>query len=132
MNANIGNKIRQIRKIRGFTQEIMADRLNISRSAYSRTELGETSVWVYHIKNICKELDVTFEELLFSPESLEQQGGLPTLTVRSYKNKDNLFALNQISEKLINQYEKRVEELTRKIKELEGRKKVWFPFLWRG
>ncbi|HLV23327.1 MAG TPA: helix-turn-helix transcriptional regulator [Moheibacter sp.] len=43
MNTKIGKKIRTIREKKGLSQEAMADRLNISRSAYSRIETGETS-----------------------------------------------------------------------------------------
>lgn len=122
MKANIGKRIKQIRKERGLSQEVMADKLNISRSAYSRIETGETSAWVHHIEDICKELDVPFEKILFSPESLEQNNSDNASAVQNYTNTDTHITINQISEKLIEQYEKRIEELNKRIQELETRK----------
>jgi len=46
MNIQIGSKIRRLRENKGFSQEEMAERLQISRSAYSRIESGETNSWV--------------------------------------------------------------------------------------
>jgi len=122
MNQKIGKKIRTFRKQKGLSQETMADKLNISRSAYSRIETGETSAWVHHIEDICRELDVQLEELLFNPESLEQNNSDHASAVQNYTNKDIHITINQISEKLIEQYERRIEELTRKVQELDNKK----------
>ncbi len=122
MNTKIGKKIRTLREQKGFSQEAMADKLSISRSAYSRIETGETSGWVHHIEDICKELDIKPEELFLGPESLEQTNNDNASAVQNYTNKDTHITINQISEKLIEQYEKRIEELTKRIQELESRK----------
>ncbi len=121
MNTKIGKKIRTIREKKGFSQETMADKLNISRSAYSRIETGETSAWVHHIEDICKELNVQLEELFFTPESLEQNNSDQASAVQNYTNQDTHITINQISEKLIEQYEKRIEELTKRIQDLENK-----------
>lgn len=122
MNQKIGKKIRAFRKQKGLSQEIMAEKLNISRSAYSRLEKGETSAWIHHIENICNELDISTEELLFSPESLEQNNIDNAFVVQNYNNKDTNININQIFEKLIEQYERRIEELTKRVQELENKK----------
>lgn len=46
MNKKIGKRIRKKREKKRLSQEAMADKLNISRSAYSRIELGTTTAWV--------------------------------------------------------------------------------------
>lgn len=122
MNTKIGKKIRTLREQKGFSQEIMADKLNISRSAYSRIETGETSAWVHHIEDICKELEIQPEELFLGPDSLEQTNNDNASAVQNYTNQDTHITINQISEKLIEQYEKRIEELTRRLSELEGKR----------
>jgi transcriptional regulator with XRE-family HTH domain len=41
-NITIAQNIRKIRDIRGFSQEFVAEKLNLSQSAYSKIEQGKT------------------------------------------------------------------------------------------
>ena len=38
MKANIGDKIRKVRELKGFTQDFMAGKLEMSQRAYSKIE----------------------------------------------------------------------------------------------
>lgn len=40
----IGNKIKNIRELKNFTQEYMAEKLDISQAAYSKLEKGDIKV----------------------------------------------------------------------------------------
>ncbi len=62
----IGNKIKEIRKTRGLSQEEVAKSLNISQSAYARIETGESNSWAYHIQDICDLFEIKPEELFKS------------------------------------------------------------------
>lgn len=57
MKDSVTKKIKQLRLAKGFSQEEIADQLNISRSAYERMENGKTNIWSNHIK----ELSVIFD-----------------------------------------------------------------------
>jgi len=45
MTNNVAEKIKRLRKSKGFSQEEMAEKLHISQSAYARIETGESHSW---------------------------------------------------------------------------------------
>lgn len=60
----IGNKLKQLRKNKGMSQEQVADYLHVSQSAYARMESGESHSWATHINDICQVFEITPEELV--------------------------------------------------------------------
>ncbi|MFN8437069.1 MAG: helix-turn-helix transcriptional regulator [Cytophagales bacterium] len=60
----VGGKIKKIRELRNFTQEYMAEKLNISQSTYSRFEKNDYDITVSQLNNIAEQLGVSTEELL--------------------------------------------------------------------
>lgn len=72
MNIIIGNKLRNMRKWKNISQEEVADYLNISQSAYSRIEKGETGSWLNSIDRICDFFEIKPEELLKCEEVSEK------------------------------------------------------------
>jgi transcriptional regulator with XRE-family HTH domain len=58
----IGEKIRKIRIIKGYSQENIADLLEISQSAYSDIERGKTKINLEKLRKVALifELDVNF------------------------------------------------------------------------
>lgn len=60
----INQKIRFLREKKKLRHEDMADRLEISTSAYSRLENGETKIDVERLKKIAEILEVPAEDLL--------------------------------------------------------------------
>lgn len=58
----IGEKIRKIRIIKGYSQEYMADLLEISQSAYSDIERGKTKINLERLRKVALilELDVNY------------------------------------------------------------------------
>jgi transcriptional regulator with XRE-family HTH domain len=60
----IGNKINQLRKLSGMTQEQLAEKLNISRQTLSKWESGATSPDLSSIVTISKLYHVSLDELL--------------------------------------------------------------------
>lgn len=111
MNTTVGNKLKKIRKQKGWSQEIVADKLHISQSAYARIETGESNSWATHLETICTVFEIQPEELLRQDTVVinhNQQGG----------NSNNAYIINQLSEKLIEQYEYRLKEKDEIIIEL--------------
>ena len=108
----IGEKIRLLREKKGFTQKEIAEHLNISQSTYARIETGESNSWASYLERLCNLLNVSPSELF------------NTDTFILNKNKGdalNGHIINQLSEKLIEQYEARIKEKDCIIQELRER-----------
>lgn len=61
---NLGEKILELRKKKGFSQEELGDRIGVTRQTISNWELGETSPNPEQLKLLSKELNVSIDELL--------------------------------------------------------------------
>lgn len=80
---NTAEKIRQIRLIKGFSQENMADMLHISTTAYGDIERNKTELTISRATEIAKILEVSLVDLLdvelhpvnFSMEKLQLENG---------------------------------------------------------
>lgn len=51
---NLSNKIKKIREIKGFSQEYVATKLNITQNSYSKIERGETNLNFSKLNEICE------------------------------------------------------------------------------
>ena len=72
MSKSFGRHLRDLRKSNSkFSQQEMADMLNISRSTYTYYETGKSEPGQEKLKRICDILDVDFNTLLgYSEEGL--------------------------------------------------------------
>lgn len=115
MNEVIGLKLKRLRSQKGFTQEQVAEHLHISQSAYARIENGESNSWANHLEAISHLFDIQPDELL------RQE----TISVGSIENNSgalyNIGDINQLSEKLIEQYEARLKEKDELIASLKAK-----------
>ncbi|MDR3062416.1 MAG: helix-turn-helix domain-containing protein [Dysgonamonadaceae bacterium] len=59
MNREITEKLRKLRTAKGINQTEMADKLNITRSAYQKIETGESYAWAKYLDELMKILDTT-------------------------------------------------------------------------
>lgn len=62
--TTIEEKIRNMRELKNFTQEYMAEKLGITQAGYSKIESGATKLTYNKIEEISKVLGVQSEELL--------------------------------------------------------------------
>jgi transcriptional regulator with XRE-family HTH domain len=62
--TTIARRIKLYRLGKGFSQQEMADRLNISQSAYAKIENGFTRIDVDRLRVICTILELDPDELL--------------------------------------------------------------------
>lgn len=60
----LNNKIRELRKANGFSQEFMADSLKISQRAYSKIECCETQLTFERITQIARILGLTSWQMI--------------------------------------------------------------------
>ncbi|MDC0176588.1 helix-turn-helix domain-containing protein [Polaribacter sp.] len=109
MNTLIANKLKILRKEKNLSQEEVAHRLHISQSAYCRIENGESTSWAAHIDAICDLYSISPEELVKKDPIINhnQKGG------------GSYIKINQLSKKLIEQFEIRLKEKENYIEQLE-------------
>jgi transcriptional regulator with XRE-family HTH domain len=62
---DIGNNIRIVREIRGFSQEYVASNLGVSQRALSKIERGESDVTFKRLGQLCVLFEIRLEDLLF-------------------------------------------------------------------
>lgn len=108
---NLGEKLKQARLGKSFSQEYMAEMLDVSQKTYSNFENNKTKPNFAQIEKISNVLEVSILDFL-SNESL------------SFYNTDNKggnngLVINQVSEKLIEQYELRIKKLEDEISYLK-------------
>ncbi|MBN4071220.1 helix-turn-helix domain-containing protein [Crocinitomix catalasitica] len=73
MNKNfLANKISHLRKLKGLTQEELADRTNLSSRTIQRIESGEVDPRLYTLKVIAEALEISMEEFNTPPEEDER------------------------------------------------------------
>lgn len=125
----IGNNIKNIRELKNLTQEYVAEKLDISQSAYSRLEKGEIKISKEKLVQIAQVLEVKPEDIkeFDSQKYFNSVGnvegdfsgsiivgiGVEELGMKKlYEDKISLL------EKLLNQSEKTVEKYQSKYGEL--------------
>ena len=103
-------KIKQLRELKNFTQEYMAQQLGLTTRAYSKIETGETQLTINRLNEISKILNVDpIEALGFDHQNIfnncKQEGDHNTMGTSTYNFPD----------KLIEQYEKRIQQLESEV-----------------
>lgn len=68
-NKKIGTRIRRFRESKEYTQDYMANRLNISQNSYSRLEKEPESMPLTRLEEICQILEINLKDLIDSKES---------------------------------------------------------------
>ena len=71
MQKSIGQKLRECREERTWTQQELADRLNVTRQAVSNWERDKTLPDVYMIREIAAIFDMTLDEYMENTKKAE-------------------------------------------------------------
>ena len=64
MTIELGNRLAELRKEHGYSQEELADKLGVSRQAISKWERGEASPDTDNLIELAKIYDISLDELL--------------------------------------------------------------------
>ena len=95
INAHVGRKVRNYRKMKGLTLQQLADAIHKSRATVSKYENGEITLDVVTLYDISRALDVNLDQLTdyhpqraeeITPSTLDYNGESP------YFKADRLFA----------------------------------------
>ena len=109
---NIGDKIRKVRKLKGYTQDYMADKLKMSQRSYSKIENNAIKLDWARIDQISKIMQIEPIDLVSFDDSLVFNNG-------SQSNKSNLIH-NNFSSELKKSYEDRIAHLENEVLFLRG------------
>ncbi len=103
----IGQKIKKLREIKGYKQEYMAEKLDISQQSYSNIESGKIDVPFSKIENIAEIFGMRIEDLISFDEKyvLNNYGEI----------KGNQIGLNNFPSELKNLYDDKIKLLEDKI-----------------
>jgi transcriptional regulator with XRE-family HTH domain len=112
MDKRLGGKIRQIRELKGFSQDYVAAQLGISQRAYSKLERDEIKLDWDKITSISKIFEMEPTDLVSFDDNLVFHNC-------TQSGKFNQF-INQIPDKLIEQYEARIKALEEEVLFLRG------------
>lgn len=115
---NVSDKIRFMRKLKGWSQEQMAEKLEMSPNGYANIERGETDVQVSRLEQIAKIFGMDLMELMSFGERniLYYCGDNNTIT--------NQQTLNTSPETLMMELQKHQILLEQKDKEIEYLKEI--------
>lgn len=100
-------KLKQLRELKNFTQEYVAQQLGLSTRAYSKIETGETQLTINRLNEISSILGIDPIEAL----------GFDHQNVFNNCTQEGNIGINHINipDKLIEQYEKRIEQLESEV-----------------
>jgi transcriptional regulator with XRE-family HTH domain len=107
MDKKLGTKIRQIRELKGFSQEYVSAKIGVSQRAYSKIERDEIKLDWGKITIIAKVFDIDPLDLVSFDDNL-------IFNNCNQSGKAN-HIINHIPEKMIEQYESRIKFLEEEI-----------------
>lgn len=116
----VGESIKKLREWRNFSQQYMADALNISQQNYSRYETGEIEFSVVKLQRIAEVLEVPvahiFEmdekAIFYKMDNVVHQGD-------GY-NVGSMYTDPKLLDKLEKQYEARIADLKKELEYLKS------------
>ena len=107
---SVGNKIRKVRELKGFSQDYMASQLAMSQRAYSKLEREEIKLDWQRIQQISSILEIDPIDLVSFDDNLVFNN-----SPQSGKNNTNTIH-NHFPEELKKSYEERIKHLEEEIK----------------
>jgi transcriptional regulator with XRE-family HTH domain len=121
----LGNKVRKIRNLRGFSQEYVAQKLNISTQAYGKIETNHTKLDEERLQQIAEILGVTTEDIeLFDEEKLFIHNNNPhsqhhaqaqTNSQAQFYNKRDVHVTYAESDKIVNLLQDLIQQKNEEI-----------------
>ncbi len=100
-HKEIGNRIAQLRKAKGFSQEELAKSVGLSRSVLAQIELGNRGLDVLELQRLAKNLTFSLDNFMLQnvvqdleveytvkkkPSNLQERISVPSLNVEKFKN----------------------------------------------
>ncbi len=108
----LGEKLKKARINKNFTQEYLAEMLNVSQKTYSNFENDKSKPGFSQVEEMATVLDMSVLDFLSGDN----------VTINSTNGDHSGFIYqNQLPEKLIEQYEERIKELKEQVEYWKSR-----------
>lgn len=101
----LGKKIRLLRHQKGWSQEDVAKRLDISIPAFSKIETGITDINLSRLEQISKLFDMTVVQLLTYNDTEQQEKYISELETMTKKLQERESEVIDLQKKIINLFE---------------------------
>ncbi|PWG79351.1 helix-turn-helix domain-containing protein [Pararcticibacter amylolyticus] len=101
----LGKKIRLLRHQKGWSQEDVAKRLDISIPAFSKIETGITDINLSRLEQISKLFDMTVVQLLTYNDTEQQEKYITELETISKRLQERESEVIQLQKKIIDLFE---------------------------
>lgn len=110
---NILEKIKDIRKQKGFSHEYMAHKLHMSQPAYSKIEKNETVLSVDRLFKIAEILETPVNDILeINPNNIYHQTNNDNGTFIGHQEVEHLYQENkEVTQKLIETQQSEIQFL---------------------
>lgn len=121
---NIGENIRKLRELKNYSQDYMANELDMVQKTYSNIETAGNKITVETILRVAKVLEISYTKIFeLNTEAIlnnsNQSGGLNQLNTAPTMN--NIYDKNsELYEKLLAEKDLRIEILEQSLKTLKG------------
>lgn len=92
----IGERIRDIRKKNGYTQNKLSEQLMLSVDSVSNIENGKTTCMPEHIMRLCQLFNVSADYFYFGGERLFEEGESDLNSMLEKCDKRSLYLIEQI------------------------------------
>jgi len=101
----LGKKIRLLRHQKGWSQEDVAKRLDISIPAFSKIETGITDINLSRLEQISKLFDMTVVQLLTYNDTEQQEKYISELETMTKKLQEREAEVIDLQKKIISLFE---------------------------
>lgn len=112
----VGEKIKKIRELRNFTQDYMANRLEMTQAGYSKIERGQTDLSMSKLDEIAKVLEVPVEDII----TFDQQKFFNSFNNVEGNNNGSVVIINSMTQDLKKLYEDKILLLEKLVQKQEG------------
>ncbi len=120
----VGNKIKKLRELRNFTQDYMADALQMSQAGYGKIERDETDISLSRLQQVAEVLKVGLNDLIGFDEKMVVFGAMNTHSSANsgiFLGKDNFDNERKLYEERIQGLQDEVAYLKTVIDKLMSR-----------
>jgi len=107
-------KIREVRTLKGFSQEYIANKMGVSQKAYSKIERGQTKLGIIALTKISDILELSLFEVLYPR----------VYSDKNARRDESPFTPVDLLEELLLQHEEKIESLEVEIKSLKELNKL--------
>lgn len=118
----IGNKIKNIRELKNFTQEYLAEKLDISQAAYSKMEKGDTKISQDKLNKIAEILEVNPNDIteFDNKKALNSYNSIKGNNSNITYNHHDTLLIRQLYEDKVALLEKLLQKSEEEVKHLKA------------